>query len=470
MERLFDLSKFDSNIALIEGDNTYTYSDLEGYSDEIAHKIGVRTLCMIMTTNTYASVAGYVGCLNNGIVPILIDSHLHQDMIMNLLELYRPPFVWCPSKAVSKFGEGYTEIYSSNEYTLLGNGSNDCEMYDDLALLITTSGSTGSPKLVRQSYKNIEANTKSIVSYLEITSEERGITSLPMNYVYGLSVLNTHLYTGASIVLTSLNCYTPKFWKHFNEKEATSFSGVPFMYEMINKLDVMNSVELPTLKTMTQAGGKLSVELHEKFAGFAHDTGRKFVVMYGASEATARMGYLPAKDAVQKMGSMGIAIPGGRFELIDEEGNVIEDSEKVGELVYYGDNVTLGYALSGKDLIKGDENEGRLITGDMAKRDADGYYYVVGRKKRFVKMVGKRLNLDELEAAIKKEFQITDVACAGIDDKLNVFITDKQLEKSVNDFVFGKIGLSRGLYKTVTIDEIPKNPSGKTMYAQLKIQ
>ena len=294
-------------------------------------------------------------------------------------------------------------------------------------MLISTSGSTGSPKLVRQTYTNIEENTRSIIQYLGITDSERAITTLPMNYVYGLSVLNTHLYAGAALILTDLVCYSKKFWDLFRSQEATSFAGVPFMYEMLDKLRFTKKIEVPSLRYMTQAGGKLSPDLQKKVSEYARDTGRKFVVMYGASEATARMGYLPMEYALEKEGSMGIAIPGGRFALLGEDDQEFDEPDRVGEMIYYGPNVTLGYAQQRADLAKGDENHGRLVTGDMARRDADGFYYIVGRKKRFVKILGKRVNLDEMERLLKKNFDSIDIACAGADDRLGVFVVDPAL-------------------------------------------
>ncbi|MBO4241971.1 MAG: AMP-binding protein [Clostridiales bacterium] len=465
----FDIEKFGGRTSIIEENRDVSYSALCSFSREIAEKMGGRSLCFIMASNTLASIAGYVGCINGKIVPVMVDSGLHHDLKVSMTDLYKPSFIWMPDSGETF--SGYEEIWSKEGYVLLKASDDEpCELFPELALLITTSGSTGSPKLVRQSYRNLESNTRSIIEYLGITEKERAVTSLPMNYVYGLSVINTHLCAGAALVLTGLNCYSPKFWQLFNEKEATSFAGVPFMYEVINKLKVFKKKELPTLKTMTQAGGKITPELHKVFAEYAAETGRDFVVMYGASEATARMGYLPPEKSLEKNGSMGIEIPGGRFELVDDEGNVITETDVPGELVYYGDNVTLGYAECREDLSKGDENRGRLATGDVALRDADGYYYVVGRKKRFIKVVGKRVNLDEVERNLKNELQTSDVACTGKDDSLLVYLVDESLQEAASEYVFEKIGISRGLYKTLVIPEIPKNPSGKILYSELKTE
>jgi len=251
------------------------------------------------------------------------------------------------------------------------------------------------------------------------------------------------------------------------EQKATSFGGVPFTYEMLDRMRFFR-MDLPHLRTMTQAGGKLSPELHKKFAEYAKDKGKRFIVMYGACEATARMGYLPPEKSLEKYGSCGIAIPRGRFYLLDDNGQVIEENGVTGELVYEGPNVTMGYAECGDDLIKGDEFNGVLHTGDMAKRDEDGFYYIVGRKKRFLKIYGNRVNLDEVDRLIKAEFNFTDCASAGVDDHMYIFITDASIADDVRSFISLKTGLNQSAFKVIVIDSIPKNESGKILYKELE--
>jgi len=226
-------------------------------------------------------------------------------------------------------------------------------------------------------------------------------------------------------------------------------------------------MDLPYLRTITQAGGKLTLELHKKFARYAEDSGKKFIVMYGQCEATARMGYLPADKAVEKKGSMGIAIPGGKFRLIDAKGNEIHTPHTTGELVYEGSNVTLGYAENVDDLAKCDERNGVLETGDMAQFDEDGYYYIVGRKKRFLKIYGNRINLDEVDRLIKEKYEV-EVACGGVDDHMYIFLTDEGIASEIKDYVSTTTKLNPAAFKTVVIDEIPKNDAGKTKYTELE--
>jgi acyl-coenzyme A synthetase/AMP-(fatty) acid ligase len=268
------------------------------------------------------------------------------------------------------------------------------------------------------------------------------------------------------MLLTTKGIVQKEFWEFFKREEATSFAGVPYTYEMLKRMRFFR-MELPSLHTMTQAGGKLLPELHKEFAEYAEENGKRFYIMYGAAEATSRMGYLPWDKALEKCGSMGIAIPGGKFRLIDEDGKEIDDPEVTGELVYEGKNVTLGYAACLDDLAKGDENFGVLCTGDMAKRDEDGYFYIVGRKKRFLKIFGNRVGLDETERLVKSHFDI-ECACAGKDNEMAVFVTKIGIADEIKRFLAEKTKLNPVAFKVYEIDSIPKNESGKTQYIKLE--
>lgn len=466
MGKIWDLKKFDNNLAIKDDrGNEITYCELNDIANNIYSAIGRRCLVFSFCRNEIGSVLGYVAFLNNGIVPVQLNSTLEVALRNELMEKYEPAYVWVPKDMTSEFSD-YSLVYSSYDYVLLKtNYSKEYALFDELALLITTSGSTGSPKFVRQAYKNIISNAESIAEYLQLDSTERPITTLPMNYVYGLSIINSHFLVGAALMVTDKTLMQKEFWSFFKESNATSFGGVPYTYEMLDKLRFYR-MDLPSLRTMTQAGGKITPELHEKFALYAEENHKNFVVMYGAAEATSRMGYLPPERAVEKKGSMGIPIPGGKYRLVDADGNDISTPNTVGELVYEGENVTLGYAEKGDDLSLDDERHGILFTGDMAQFDEDGYFYIVGRKKRFLKIFGNRVNLDEVDRLIKGEFNI-EVASSGVDDHMYIFIVDNSMADKVKDFIVSKTGLNQVAFKVMVIESIPKNDAGKTLYKEL---
>ncbi len=254
------------------------------------------------------------------------------------------------------------------------------------------------------------------------------------------------------------------FWTLFREQEATTFGGVPYIYEMLKKLRFAR-MDLPSLRYMTQAGGKLSKELAEEFSEICVQKGIRLIVMYGQTEATARMAYLPWEYAQSKAGSIGIVIPGGALQLVDTDGSVIEEPEVAGELVYTGKNVTLGYAQNRFDLIKPDENHGVLYTGDMAKRDADGFYYIVGRKKRFLKLFGSRVNLDEVEGLLRQ--QGVECACTGVDDHMDIYVTDATQIDRVAAYIREHTSINYSGFQIHAIDAIPRNDAGKILYSAL---
>lgn len=462
---MWNFDGFKKNIAGIdERGNSISYADLIFEADRFARHIKPRSLVFLLCENSIGSMVGYISFLSNKAVPLLLDSGMEHEFISNLTVIYKPSYIWQPE---GKDTDGYRIVLSAWGYNLLQTDLQAYPLYNELALLVTTSGSTGSPKLVRQSYKNIESNTRSIAEYLKIDKTERPITILPMNYVYGTSIINSHLSQGATILLTRYSLMQKEFWKFFKDYKATSISGVPYTYEMLKKLRLQR-MDLPSLRTMTQAGGKLHPDLHKEFAEYADNRGINFVIMYGAAEATARMGYLPPDKALEKYGYMGIAIPGGYFDLTDDTGNIIDKPDIVGELVYYGDNVTLGYAECGEDLANGDERYGRYETGDMAKRDNDGYYMIVGRKKRFLKIFGNRVGLDETERMLKAAFPDIDCVCSGVDDKMTVFTATRGTEDSIIEFLASKTSINPTAFNSVYIDKIPRNDAGKVLYGELE--
>jgi acyl-coenzyme A synthetase/AMP-(fatty) acid ligase len=346
------------------------------------------------------------------------------DLFQNLLEKYKPAYIISPS-GWGDLEDDFKKIEEYRDYCLLqSKAPSDYSLNEELALLLTTSGSTGSPKLVRQSYKNINSNAASIVEYLGITGDDRAISTIPMNYTYGLSIINSHLMQGASIIMNDYTLMEKEFWALLKNMHATTFGGVPYIYEMLKKLR-FERMNLPDLRYITQAGGRLPLELAEEFIAICARKGIKMIIMYGQTEATARMSYLPWGMAQDKPASIGIAIPGGKFSLMDDEGNTVDTPDTTGELIYTGENVTLGYAQTCDDLSKEDENHGILHTGDMAKRDVDGFYYIVGRKKRFLKLFGNRINLDELEAILNRKGY--ECVCSGIDDRLKIYVTDENI-------------------------------------------
>ncbi len=449
-----------STIAAIDNcGNNISYGELSCFSEEFYSKINKRTLIFILSENCIGSLAGYAGCLSAHVVPLLLSSSSDSETLYKLISIYQPEYLWLPERLYGKFNFRIT--FRKFGYFLVKTGFEAMELFDDLSLLLTTSGSTGSPKLVRHSYSNVEENARNVAALFDLGVEERAILILPMHYTMGLSVITSHLFAGSTILLMNCNLTDRNFWNFIKDQKATSFTGVPYSFEILYRLHFFG-MELPDLKILTQGGGKLCNELFKEYAEFAERTGRKFIATYGQTEGTARMAYLPAGLATSKTGSIGKAIPNGQLSLIDESGQEIEENEAVGELVYRGPNVTLGYALENKDLLKGDDNEGVLHTGDIARRDNEGYYYIVGRISRFLKLYGYRIGLDETEQLIKSEFK-TDCMCIGNDEKMNIYITDEDKKDLIFKYMVAKTGLCYKAFEVIVLSEIPKNEAGKSV-------
>lgn len=461
---MFDLQRYKHNKAVITDRNELlTYGQLAEEVDRFASALPHKGLVFTLCENLLGSFVGYVACMNKQIPQVLLDGSKDLELVQQLIEVYQPEFIWMPSSRLPELGGKV--IYEHATYSLVKTGFASQDMNPALQLCLTTSGSTGSPKLVRLSERNLESNAESIAEYLKITADERPVTSLPMYYSYGMSVINSHLIKGATILLTDKAVMQREFWSFIKEQKATSIAGVPYTYEMLKRLRFFR-MDLPELKTMIQAGGKLNAVYVKEYVDFAEQTGKEFIVMYGQTEASPRMSYLPFDKAVEKNASIGIAIPGGELSVVDSAGKVISAPNVDGELLYKGDNVCLGYAEVREDLLKGDENHGVLHTGDIARHDADGYFYITGRLKRFVKVWGNRTNLDATEQLVKA---ITpNCACAGVDDLITIFVTEDDLEERIKTLLVEKTGFNPRAFQVKIIDAIPVKSSGKIDYPELQ--
>ncbi|MFS2807558.1 AMP-binding protein [Parabacteroides distasonis] len=388
---------------------------------------------------------------------MILSCRTEKGLLDKLIEIYQPEYLWLPESMMEncRYGE---KIFGKYHYALLRIGRTSFPMYPDLSLLLPTSGTTGSPKLVRHSYENLEASALNVATLFELTSNQRAMGTLPMHYTMGLSVVSSHLLVGAMVILSNRSLLDGEYWEMVKRYKATSFTGVPYSYEILTRLRFAR-MRLPDMQIITQGGGKMTEEQFRLYAEYAKNNGKKFIPTYGQTEGTSRMAYLPHPLAQSKVCCIGIAVPNGKLSVIDDNGVEIMEPEAEGEMVYEGKNVTLGYATCGEDLIKGDENHGVLHTGDMVRRDADGCYFIIGRKKRFLKIYGLRIGLDEIETLVKERFK-TDCVCMGNDELLKIVITAASGDDVVR-FIEEKTGLFHQCIKVIKLEAIPHAESGK---------
>lgn len=442
-----------------------TYGDILDFSKEIACRLPQRSFVFLLTCNDIGGVAWCVGLLNAGVVPLILNARIEKGLLDNLLNLYKPQYICLPDSLAA---EGKEErVVGRYGYSAWEVGSESCPLHPELSHLLPTSGSTGSPKLVRHRYDNIQAAALNISTFFELDASERPLLVLPLHYTMGLSVVFSHLWVGATVLITDLNMTDKAFWTFLKEERATSFTGVPYSFEILNMMRFFR-MDLPHLKLLTQGGGKLRRDLNVKFAEYCRDNGKRWIATYGQSEGTARMAYLPARYALSKCGSIGYAVPNGELSLLDALGRRIDTPYTEGEMCYRGKNVTMGYATRREDLQAGDERQGFLRTGDLAYYDADGCYYIVGRLGRFVKLYGMRIGLDECEQIVKAKYPIA-CACVGTDEKLTVYLEEEKYARRVKEELVEKTKLVASAFDVKVIDVLPKNEAGKILYSKLKV-
>lgn len=457
-----------SAIALIESTNQtqVTYGQLSQFIDRAKSKlqtISDRSLVFLYANNTIETVVAYLSCVAADFPVCLLEPNGTQDAIDRLTNVYQPGIILTTDS--SKLSSGYTLVDSlpdSSYQIYRSSQSPTSTLHPDLAVLLPTSGSTGNPKLVRLTQANLRANAASIAEYLNLSTLEIAIQSLPIHYSYGLSLINSHLHIGGSIVLTPHSFMRPEFWQDVTDYSCTSFAGVPYMYETLHRLK-FDLAQYPKLKTITQAGGGLRKDIKEYFANQAQANERNLFVMYGQTEATARIAYVPPDRLLDKIGSIGIPIPQGKLEL-----SPVPDSENLYELVYSGPNVMMGYAESAASLAEADELHGILRTGDLATVDDEGFFFLSGRLKRFAKLFGKRVSLDDIETDVEISF---DCRAAAIESTngLSIFVVlTSELElRTIKLHIATKLSVTPIAITVKQLDSLPMTSSGKKDYKLL---
>lgn len=451
-------------IAVKDNDgNALSYSKLVEEVRNVSRCVSGRSIVFQLCRNTVGSLIGYMGFVEGSAVPLMLSSSIDQSLLSSLLEEYLPAYLWIPSDMKNKFS--YPVEFERFGYALLKTGNALYPINDQLQLLMTTSGSTGSPKLVRYKVGNLEANAKNVARAFGWTDKERPVCDLGMQYTMGLNVINTHLYVGATVLLTTYNLMSSEFWDYIKQERATNFTGVPFSYDIFFRLH-FEQMDLPDLQTLSQGGGKLTDARFKQLAEYAEKHGKRFIASFGTTETSARMACLPAYLATTKTGSIGMAIPEGELFLIDSDGKKLSEAETEGEMCYCGPNVTMGYATKREELLRGDDFQGVYHTGDLARRDSDGCYYVTGRLSRFLKLLSYRVSLDQCEQLIQEQFNI-ECVCTGTDQRMDIYITNVALKRDVVDFISEKTNLFKSLFRVFVIDRIPRNDSGKVKYQEL---
>ncbi|PKK39914.1 hypothetical protein ABB02_00703 [Clostridiaceae bacterium JG1575] len=452
------------DLALLDAHGTsITYGDLAALPSTLSPYVSPRSLVFVLGGNQTGLVSLFLSLFSLDCVPLLLSPTIDEGLLQTLIKTYRPCRILATDKAVEALC--YPVLWRGWGCALLDTGFKSPPLFKELAFLLSTSGSTGSAKLVRFGKGTLEINAQNVREAFGWPKMERGIVSLPIHYVMGLNVLLSHLVCGACVLLTEQNLMEQGFWDFVKKERGTNFTGVPFSFELLLRLHI-ERMELPHLTCFAQGGGKMKERHFKSFAALAQKKGWRFIATYGTTETAARCSLLPPEEALTAPGSIGRAIPGVHLSLQDEKGTLILEPHRQGELIVTGRNVTLGYARCAEDLMRGDDFQGTYATGDLALRDEDGRYFILGRKSRFIKMLGNRIGLDECQELLSQRLGVPAV-CIGKDDCL-LILTTKDPECDIALCLSQWLNLHRSLFQAKVIPEFERTAFGKIRYGELE--
>lgn len=454
----------EAEAVLVDGSTgaAVTRADIETRGAELADLLdGQPGLAFLLASNELGLVRDFHALVAAGIPAALIDASSEHSALTALAERYRPELVLGGGAA------GWThEAYNAAGQRAHGEHAPDrdhASPHPDLCVLLTTSGSTGSPKFVRLSRANIAANARQIAASLGLRRDDTGITALPFHYSFGMSVLTSHAAVGSPVVVTSASVLEPALWEQMAANRVSFLPGVPQTYQMLRRLGFAER-DLPHLRALIQAGGRLDPALVAHFAEAMESRGGEFFVMYGQTEAAPRMTCLPPARLAEKLGSAGVALPEARLSIRAETGEALPPGE-AGEVFFTGPNVMMGYAEHRDDLALADTTGDTLATGDLGYLDADGYLFLTGRSKRIAKVAGLRISLDEVEA------MVPELAAAAVEvpaGTIALATTSGGADGSTAARALAKaLRVPPKNVKIHHVAELPLLPSGKVDYGRL---
>ena len=443
-----------------------SYSELYKDSLKLARTLketyGQKNNIILISPNSSFFLVAYLAILKSGNVCVPLSPSIEDHNLSYIVELTGAKIAFIASSLKDSKWDSIHNVY----YDLpnIHNGDNGFSLdlfeeeefdQDRLAEVIFTSGSTGEPKGVMITHKNLIANTDSILKYLQLTGDDVIEIVLPFYYCYGLSLLHTHMKVGGSIVLNNSFIFIGSVINDLKKYGCTGFSGVPSHFQvLLRKSKTFKTDSFPKLRYVTQAGGKLHNVFIEEF--IEHFPDIDFYVMYGQTEATARLSFLPPHKVSEKMGSIGKAIPGVQLEIVNESGNIIQETDIVGELVAMGDNIMKGY-LGDEKGSKDSLLNGWLHTGDLAYRDDDGFFYLTARKKEIIKVGGKRISPKEIEEVIVSIPGVVDCSIEGIfDDLLGEALKAEIVVSDMNNSAMNEMSIKKICAQKLAPEKVPQ--------------
>ncbi len=404
-------------------------------------------LAFAFVGNDLASIVDVLGALDAGVPIALFDRGLDRAAATALVARYRPEVI-VGAPDLGEAGEGGIAPHPA------------------LALLLSTSGSTGSHKLVRLSRAAVIANARAIATALALGPGAIAPTSLPLHYSYGLSVVTSHLAAGGTVVVTSDGVVSDGFWRACRDHAVTSFAGVPYAYQLLRRLE-LDRLAPSSLRWLTQAGGAMTPALVAHYHAIAAARGGGLYVMYGQTEACARIAVLPPSELPARAGAVGRAVADTAIA-IEDNGVAVAPGE-IGEVIVRGPGVMLGYADTRDDLARGDEQGGVLATGDLGRLDADGVLWLTGRTRRFAKVFGVRVSLDDIEALAAAALTTAPpLAAVAAGERIKLVIEGEVDAAALGRALAERTGLHPSGFAVVTVAALPRLATGKPDYPRIE--
>lgn len=443
----------DAAPALYDADGWVDYGTLRARIAALTPALAAprKSLIFCGVTASSAGITAYLAAAASPHAVALLDPALPQWA--ELVAAYQPEFIIMPSSFQNTADHGmadYRAVDWGGMHLWRRATAVDSAVHPELFLLLLTSGSTGGRKFVRLSYNNISSNTAAIIVSLGLTAPARGLLHLPLSYSFGLSVLHMVLAVGGGVAVTGLGMMERGFWDFARAAGTNLFPGVPYHYEMLERLGLAR-LALPELKLFLQAGGRLDPELARRLLPELTARGGALYVMYGQTEAAPRLTCFAAQENPEKIGSVGRVLPGGTLTIENEE------------IIYRGPNVMLGYATDRADLALGDVQGGVLPTGDLGRIDEDGFVTITGRRQRFAKLFGVRIALDEIEALLRPLAPVAVYEAAA----QIVIATTLEDAAALRDRAAALTCLPPSWFKVQRVAEFPWLPNGKLDYRRL---
>lgn len=435
--------------------NRITYRELKDKAEILERHLEERSLLFLLCDHQMETAEFIYEVLYLNMVPILLPEEIDGEMLEHLFTVYRPQYIYCNKS--HEIGRGYGHEMELENHVLLKTGEEKCILHPETAMLLSTSGTTGSAKLVKLSYDNLYDNAEYGCFHLQIRPGQKGLSPLPFNYAYGISFCLWHWHCGATVLVTQESIFSRRFQEFYIREKVNNFAATPYTYRILQKIKFWDSEKAAFLNFAISSGAQMEKKEQSSLVSILKN---KFWIGYGQTECIGIVIAASFDEHNLKLGTIGRAFDNVKI--------ILENETK--EMLIKSKSVCMGYASYRSQLEEGDVNHGLLHTGDVASIDCEGYIYLQGRLKRYVKVLGKRVSLDDIGNYLDNKYENIEFACIGTDDNIVIYHTGPQdgIEEKIRKLLDKNMNIPFKFVSCRYIKELPRNESGKIAYARLK--